>query len=450
MSPRDPSASATPRGFSNLWVALLLLMAPVAVFWRPYLFFNGDDWIALWQISNNSLGQYLITPDTEHWYPFFKVIFYTLLRVFGTHYSFLVLINCLLVGVTAFLLFLFYRRLFSPYLALTLALVYVLSGAHTTDIWTAHNITLILSLGFFLGALLWADSYLTYPRRAYLLGMGLCAGLAILANNFIVLGLAALPLYALFTGGVAGRKRFWSMAAVIGLVYLLFGWGYLTFAGFSAAASHNTRVFAGLPGPGYLVHLFYAAFLSPFLYLFWGHYHFPLWAYILGVSLLILCLGVIGRWGEVQERRLALWAFTLNALPFILTSLIRYQRSLDQAFVPRYAVFTLMGALILLGTTWLILYRRRPQGLVSRVLPLVLVLIMVAGQFLSLPAWRQEYVGMSQASLRYYQTFPKTVPPGPSSPDQAGQSFMQARHPGLTLKQKWAIRRFLSGLPPDP
>jgi hypothetical protein len=414
------------------------------------MFFNGDDWIALWQISANSFGQYLITPDTEHWYPLFKVIFYTLLKVFGTHYSLLVLINCLLVGVTAFLLYIFYQRLFSPYLALTLALIYVLCAAHTTDIWTAHNITLILSLGFFLGALLFTDSYLSSPRPANLLGLGLCAGLSILSNNFIVLGLAALPLYALLTGGAPGRRRFWPLAAVIGLIYLLFGGGYFTFAGLAAAASHNTRLFAGLPGPGYLLHLFYAAFLSPFFYLFWGHNHFPLWAYILGVSLFILCLGVIGCWGEPRDRRLALWVFTLNSLPFVLTSLIRYQRSIDQAFVPRYAIFTLMGTMIILGTAWFILSQRRPSGPVSRLLPLALVLTMLAGQFLSLPAWQQEYARLSQASLSYYRTFPEAAPPGPSSPDQAGQSFMQARHPGLTLEQKWAIRRFLSGLPSDP
>ncbi|OGP72009.1 MAG: hypothetical protein A2Y80_07130 [Deltaproteobacteria bacterium RBG_13_58_19] len=449
LSQSDSHAPAGPRGISLLWVALLLLITPVVVFWRPQMFFNGDDWIALWQISANSFGQYLITPDTEHWYPFFKLIFYSLLKVFGTHYSLLVLINCLLAGVNAFLLYLFCQRLFSPYLALTLALIYILSGAQTTGIWTAHNITLILCLGFFLGALLLTDSYLSSPRPAYLLGIGLCAGLSTLSNNSIILGLAALPLYALLTGGATGRSRFWPLAVLIGLVYLLFGWGYFTFAGLDAASSHNIRLFAGLPGPGYLLHWFYASFLSPFIYLFWGHYHFPVWAIILGILLLALCLALIWWRGETQDRWLAFWALILNSLPFFLTSLIRYQRSIDQAFVPRYTLYTLIGALILLGTAWRSFSRKQPQGLGYRLIPLALLLVLLAGQILSLPKWEKMYAQMSQDSLNYYRSFPESAPPGQSSPDQAGQSFMQARHPGLTVQQKQAIRRFLSDLPPD-
>jgi hypothetical protein len=122
-----------------------------------------------------------------------------------------------------------------------------------------------------------------------------------------------------------------------------------------------------------------------------------------GSAVLVFSLGLIWRWGDLKERRLGLWALTLNILPFFLVSLARYQRGLNQPFAPRYAVYTLMGALILLGTAWGILKRRLPPGPGMRLLPLALVAVMAAGQVLSLPAWEKLYGGMSRASRDFYQ-----------------------------------------------
>ena len=169
-------------------------------------------------------------------------------------------------------------------------------------------------------------------------------------------------------------------------MYLVFAAGYVSFAGLHAAASHNARIFAGLPGPGYLAHLVCGAWLAPFFYLFWGHYHFPVWAYVAGVTLLTATLAIIWGWGGTAERRLALWALLANALPFLLISLTRYQRSLNQAFVARYGIFTLIGALLLVGLAWRLLAERLPPRDWRRLLPLGLLAFMVAGQLLALPA----------------------------------------------------------------
>jgi len=440
-------AQASPgQGWSNLGVGLLLLVVVVATFWHGRLFFHDDDWIALEQMASTNLGHYLLMPDSEHWYPFFKLVFYSLLSVFGARYDLLMLVNSLLTAVNAFLLYLFYRRLFSRSLALVLALVYAISAAHTANIWTVHNITLILSFGFFLASLLLMESYVRRPRGAKLGALGLTMALALMSNNFVLLGLLGLPLYALLQPEPADRRRWVPLAATVGLVYVLFFSGYFAFAGLAATASHNTGVLAGLPGPGYLAHLFFGAYLSPFLYLFWGHYHFPVAVYFPGVMLLIACVGVIWRWGEPAERRLGLWALALSALPFLLASLVRYQRSLNQAFVPRYAVFTLIFALILVGLAWRILSRRLPRGWAYGALPAAFLALVVLGQLWVLPRWYQEHLKMSQPALAYYQTFPRT--PGPAArdvPDKPHPDFMPARHPGLTLEQKGWIRLFLGG-----
>ncbi len=185
-------------------------------------------------------------------------------------------------------------------------------------------------------------------------------------------------------------------------MYLVFTLGYLSFAGARAAASQNSQVFAGLPGPDYLVHLFFGAVLAPFFYLFWGHYHFPVYAYVAGITLLAASLAAIWRWGKAPPRRLALWALLTNALPFLLISLTRYQRSLDQAFVARYGIFTLIGALLLIGTAWRLLAPRLPQGRRWRLLPLALLAVMAAGQILGLPRWTEKYQEISRAARTCY------------------------------------------------
>ena len=110
-------------------------------------------------------GQYLVTPDGEQWFPFFHLIFYGLVQMAGERYYLLVLVNCLGTGVNAFLVFLFFRRHLSSGLALTLSALYATAAVHHAIAWNSFYVGYLLSLGFFLGALLLTDSYLRSPGR---------------------------------------------------------------------------------------------------------------------------------------------------------------------------------------------------------------------------------------------------------------------------------------------
>ena len=448
MEPKTPGVA----GFHLLGVAVLLLATPAAIFWRPHLpfFYILDDWTALIQMTQYPFWQYLGAPDGEQWFPFFHLIFYGLVRIAGEHYSLLALVNCLGTGINAFLLFLFLQRHFSSGLALLLSLVYAGQTVHHAIAWNAFYLSYVLSLGFFLGALLLTDGYLHSPRFFRLLGIGLCALLSILSHNYTLLGLWALPLYVVLLGGSEGRSRFWPLASTVGLVYLAFGLGYYRFAGLSSAASHNLTIFSSLPGPAYLAHIFLAAIISPFLYLFWGHYHFPPWAYVAGLMLLAVSLTAIWWRGGPAEKRLAFWALLVNVLPFFLISLTRYQRSLNQAFVARYGIFTLLVAIILVGLAWRVLAARLPQRLWFHLVTLALVLAMAAGQFFSLPLWQKKYLDMSRAAMICYQQL-KHGEGGPGvAAAELYRQFCPTAHPVLTSSQVGAIGRFLSGTPKDP
>ncbi len=384
-----------------------------------------------------------MSPDGEQWFPFFHLIFYGLVQMAGERYYLLVLVNCLGTGVNAFLVFLFFRRHLSYGLALTLSALYATAAVHHAIAWNSFYVGYLLSLGFFLGALLLTDDYLRSKGHARLWGIGLCAALSVLSHNYPLVGLLALPLYVLLVGEDCGRK-FWALTGTVAAVYLLFALGYVSFAGAHAAASHNVKVLAGLPGPGYLVHIFFGAFLAPFFYLFWGHYHFPVWAYVAGVALFASSLAVIWRWGTAPELRLALWALLVNALPFLLISLTRYYKSVNQAFVARYGIFTLIGVLLLLGLAWRLVADRLPQKTWARLLPLGLLAVMVAGQVFSLPRWTAEYLEMSQAARTCYYVLSRENESA-RLPLEDYRKFCPGAYPVITPGQALAIRRFLNG-----
>ncbi len=224
---------------------------PVLLFWRPGFFYILDDWTALLQMAEHPFGEYLLVPDGEQWFPFFHLVYYGLVRLTGEHYTFLVLVNCLGTGVNAFLVYLFFRRHLDPGLALTLSALYAGAAVHHAIAWNAFYLGYLLSLGFFLGALLLTDAYLRTGGGTRLGGIWLCALLSLLSHNYPLVGLLALPLYVLLVGGDCGRK-FWALAATVLGVYVIFALGYVSFAGVRAAASHNVKIFAacraGLPG----------------------------------------------------------------------------------------------------------------------------------------------------------------------------------------------------------
>jgi hypothetical protein len=442
-------ASTSPRGFYLGGVALLFLALPVALFWRPGLFFFiEDDWAILAQMVSHPFWQYLLMPDGEVWMPLSRGVYYGMTYTFGEHYGIMLLLNCLAGGLLAFLFYLFLRRHLRPQTALVLGLFYGGAAVLTSLNQVAFYINALLCYNFFLLALLLTDRYLHTPSRASLAGIALCVWLSLISWNFSILAVWALPLYIAIIGGRGDRRKLLLVSGAVALPFLAFTLLYFTFAGFAAAASHNRGILASLPGPAYLLHWFFGACLSPFIYLFWGHYHYPVWAYVLGGAALAFSLGLIWRWGDLKERRLGLWALCLNALPFFLVSLARYQRGVNQAFAPRYAVYTLMGALLLLGTAWGILRRHLRPGLGVRILPLAFLAVMVAGQVLSVPLWERLYGGMSRASKDFYQGLDITgqLPPGAAG-EMVPPQFWYPDRVHLTWGQAVSIREFLGGTP---
>jgi len=433
--------TAASGGVPSWLAALLLLLIPVIFFFRPGFFFYEDDWTALIQMVENPFWRYLATPNGEQWFPVFQFLYYGLVKIGGEHYYLFVLVNCLGTGVTAFQLYLFFRRHWLPAPALTLTLLYAGMALHHAIAWNAFYLCYLLSLGFFLGALLLTDDYLRSPSAARLVAIGICSLFSILSHNYTLLALPALPLYALLVGRSEGRPAC-LLGITVGLAYLPFVWGYFTFAGVAAASSLNHVILSKLPGLDFLLHLPAGAFLSPFLYFFWGHFHFPVYALVLGSVLLAACLAVIWFKGTASERRLALWALLFNALPFLLISLARYQRPAGQAFVARYGVFTLVGALLLMGTAWGILARRFPGDRRFKALSLGLLAWFFLAQVLSLPLWRARYLEAARASVLVYQqlgggTSAAMIPP------EIFAKFCPPLHPSLSGSQVEAIRRFL-------
>ncbi len=189
--------------------------------------------------------------------------------------------------------------------------------------------------------------------------------------------------------------------------------------------------------------------LAPFFYLFWGHYHFPIWAYVAGGALLAASLGVIWRWGSGADKRLALWGLTCNALPFLLVSLTRYQRSVNQAFVARYGIFTLLGAFLILGTAWRLWQARVSRKSLSYSLVLLLVGLIICGQAFSLPRWRAKYAEMSRASRQCYEALLSAGSSETLHPEEFAK-FCPTAHPVITPSQALAIRHFLRGPAPGP
>lgn len=110
----------------------------------------------------------------------------------------------------------------------------------------------------------------------------------------------------------------------------------------------------------------------------------------------------IWRWGEKADRRRPfgpLWP----TCPFVRVYLTRYQRSVAPAFVSRYGIFTLIGALLLVGTAWRLLKDQMPLNLGFQLFALGLLAIMVSGQIFSLPRWQHKYLEMSRAARTCYQ-----------------------------------------------
>jgi hypothetical protein len=415
-------------------IFLTLLLVPVAFYWRYDLFFLWDDWTELDFISHNNFTTYLVMPNGEIFFPFFHLIFYVLVKFVGEYHGVFVLVNCLGTGVAAFLIYLFFRNHLSPNLALVFSLLYAGSAVHSAIAWNAFYLCYILCLIFFMAALLLIDSYIRSPSYLALWGIGLFAFLSIHSHNYTLLALLVLPLYVLFMGGVRAMRKASGLAGVVGLVLLIFAGEYLTFAGIKSTTFFNQGVLSTVPDYTFFTFWICGAFLSPVYFLFGGHFQVPLLAVIIGILMLGSCLLVIGVMGTPRERRLGLWALLLNALPFLMVSLGRYMFTYDYAFTARYVFFTLVGALLLAGITWTILYRRAPAGNFRRRLAFGIISVMLCGQIFTMACWQKGYLHMSHKALNSYQATESLV--------NDELLLVNPQHP-LGVSQVSAIRQFL-------
>ena len=353
----------------------------------------------------------------------------------GKYHGFFVLVNCLGIGVAAFLIYLFFRNHLSSNLALVLSLLYAGSAVHPAIAWNAFYLCYILCLIFFMAALLLTDSYIRSPSYTALWGISLFAWLSIHSHNYTLLALLVLPLYVLFVGGVGAMRKALCLAGVLGIILLGFVWEYLTFAGIKSTTFFNPSVLSTVPDYTFFTFWVCGAFLSPVYFLFWGHFQVPLLAVIFGNLLLGFCILVIWVMGTPGERRLGLWALLLNALPFLMVSLGRYMFAYDYAFTARYVFFTLVGAMLLVGITWTILSRRVPAGNWLRLLSCGIIAVMISGQIFTMPFWQKGYLHLSRQALDCYET--------PDRFAKDGRYVVNPLHL-LGASQVKAIRQFLN------
>ncbi len=429
-------------------MALLCLLIPVALFWRPSFFFIRDDWRTLTLMVDLPFGRFVLTPEGEQWFPFFHLAYYGLITVFGDSYLFLNLAACLAAGLNAFLFYLLLRRQFNAGLALGLGLLYAAGAAHNSTAPMVFYLCYSLSLGFLLAALLLTDWYLRSPSFWLLLLIGLIAGLSVTSHNYTLPALPAIAVYPWLMGEKEARRRFWPLAGLVAAVMAGYLLAYWNFAGFKAAASIHKGIFGALPSLGRLVlHWFGGALAAPSYYLFCNERLPGREGVILGGTLFFLLLWPVLKWGEGREKRRALWAIVLNGLPFLVVSLARAHFSLGQAFGQRYAVFTLIGVMFVVGTAWTVLSRKLPdRAPYQRLLPLGVLALVLAGQALYPPKIFRQFREESRIARETYRQYADFTPTNPDSPEEISRNFLMAGSdfPVLSQGQLTAIHAFLT------
>lgn len=425
----------------HLLVILLLLLLPALLFWRPHFFFIYDSWTTLLLMVEHPFWEYLNTPEGEQWFPFYHLVYFVMIKISGDNYNILVLINSLMTGINAFLIYILLQRHLSFLVAALISLFYSVNIIHTSAIWHTFNICYIMSWGFFVAALFLTDIYLKKGSTKAFVAIGLVSLLSISSHNISVAALSTIPLYALLFGGADAPRKFWGLAALIALLYLFFIMGYFTFAGKIMASSHNSQIFSQIPGPDYLWHWFFGAFLYPSADLF-GVYSNKIRPAIVALILLGTSIAIILLKGETHERRLGAWALALNALTFLPVALARYKLGVGTARAERYAIFTLMSILVLVSLAWQILFKHSPRQTRAWVLLTVFLALMLLGQFLSFPGAWQQYEKPSSAAFTCYQHLDLLSPPGQG---EGRQLFCPQAHPWLTHDQAVVIKRFLRG-----
>ena len=175
---------------------------------------------------------------------------------------------------------------------------------------------------------------------------------------------------------------------------------------------------------------------------------------VIGLAIFMSTVGLIMWAGNRSEKKLCLWAIIVNALPFSLVSLARHHFHFDQAFSDRYGIFTIIGALFILGATWQIIADKLPERLSTQVvLPLVILAAMTWGQVRTLSNTGRLYVKLSQeAKFRYDNLRDDEVRAKLSVAAEKNRLFFNqnqpiAVHPFLNNGHAVAIYEYLSELP---
>jgi hypothetical protein len=437
----------------QLGILLLFLVIPIILFWRRDLFFILDDWSLLLLMVDTNLWVYTRMADGEVFMPVTRFIYYILIHLFGVHYEWLILINCLLTGLNGFLLYLIFKSHFKPNLALALSILYVAAAVHSATAQMAFYICAILCLGFFLLSLLFTQIYVRRPSTMSLLGIGLFAWLSVNSWNFSLLGIWTLPIYAALFWGGGAKRHLLGLIAVIGLVFLGFTAEYFMFNGLAGAKSHNPQLFSQFLSFSYFAHWGVGSFVAPVNFLFGVEFRWQT-KIVIGLAIFLSTVGLIMRAGNLSEKKLCLWAILLNALPFSLVSLARHHFHVGQAFSDRYGIFTIIGVLFILGATWQIIADKLPARLSTHVvLPLVILAAMIGVQVHTLPISTRLYVELSQeAKFRYNNLRDDAVRANLSGAAEKDRLFFNQNqpfpvHPLLNNGHAVSIYHYLSGLP---
>jgi hypothetical protein len=437
----------------QLGIVILFLIIPIILFWRRDLFFVLDDWSLLLLMVDTNLWVYTRMADGEVFMPVTRFIYYTLIQLFGVHYEWLILINCLLTGLNGFLLYLIFKSHFKPNLALALSLLYVVAAVHSATAQMAFYICAILCLGFFLLSLLFTEIYVSRPSTMSLLGIGLFAWLSVNSWNFSLLGIWTLPIYAALFGRAGAKRQLVRLILVIGLVFLGFTAEYFIFNGLAGAKSHNPQLFSQFLSLSYVSHWGVGSFVAPVNFLFGVEFRWQI-KVVIGLAIFLSTVGLVMGAGNLSEKKLCLWAILLNALPFSLVSLARHHFHVGQAFSDRYGIFTIIGALFILGTTWQIIADKLPPRLSTHVvLPLVILAAMIGAQVHTLPISTRLYVELSQeAQFRYNNLRDAAVRAKLSAAAEKDRLFFNQNHPFpvhplLNNGHAVSIYEYLSGLP---
>lgn len=451
IQPEKQVALENPK-VKKLGILLLFLVIPVILFWRRDLFFILDDWSLLHLMVGNNLWVYSGMSDGEILMPVTRFIYYILIQLFGANYSWIILINCLLTGLNGFLLYLVFKHHFKPDPALSLSLLYVVAAVHSATAQMAFYICAILCLNFFLLSLLFTQNYLRRPSTLNLLGIGVFAWLSVNSWNFSLLGIWTLPLYAVWFGEAGPRRHLGRLTAVIGLVFLGFTVEYFLLNGLAGATSANPRLFSQFFSLSFIAHWAVGSFVAPVDFLFRVDYSQAA-KIVIGSTIFLSLVALILGAGNPAEKKLCLWALVVNALPFSLVSLARHHFHFEQAFSDRYGIFTLIGALFLIGAAWQILAARLPARPGAQVLlPLIILAAMTWGQVHTLSATGRLYLKLSrEARTRYDTLSDAAVRTKLSAAAEEHRLFFNQNqpipvHPFLNNGHAVAIYEYLEGL----